>query len=152
MKPNFDRLWMMYPRLEQRATLYQSLGWDDLVDHPAYQDTCAIRMSYGLLRAGVTLPGASLQVKAGPLKGKRIDPRQAELSRILTRVWGQPEVFEAGRLAQEGIGKRRGVASFFRIEGGHGGHIDLVVPNQQGYLGCARSCYFSALKVWFWPL
>lgn len=152
MRPHFETLWMAYPRTQGRAALYRSLGWNDLVDRPAYLDTCAIRMSYGLLCAGGTLPGATMEVRAGPLKGKWIEPRQAGLSRILTRVWGQPEIFGAGQPAEEGIGARRGVASFFRIEGGHGGHIDLIVPNEHGYLACARSCYFSALKVWFWPL
>lgn len=32
----------------------------DLIDNKAYNDTCAIRMSYGLLMAGVSLPGARL--------------------------------------------------------------------------------------------
>jgi hypothetical protein len=44
------------------------------------------------------------------------------------------------------------VVSFFRIEGGNGGHVDLIQMGEHGFLDCARSCFFSALTIWFWPL
>jgi len=67
-------------------------------------------------------------------------------------MWGRPEVHTSEQLANGAIGSRHGVASFFRIEGGNGGHIDLIQMGEHGFLDCARSCFFSALTIWFWPL
>lgn len=59
-------------------------------------------------------------------------------------------------MAKDGIGDRQGVVSFFRIR--HfdiptsGGHIDLVYAAGNGFRQCARSCFFDASEVWFWPL
>lgn len=155
MKPSFQVLQQHYPAAGTRDELYALIGWSDLVNNPAFLDTCAIRMSMGLLGAGVTLPQARMLAKNGTLKGKRIEPSQARLSGILARIWGKPEVFTSAQGANTGIGSRSGVVSFFRIHGGgpgDGGHIDLVWPGDGGSLQCARSCYFSAVEIWFWQL
>lgn len=155
MRPTFHALEEVYPAKPLRDALYMELGWSDLTSDPAYRDTCAIRMSYGLLRAGVLLPGARMKVKSGPVKGKYIEPGQGKLSNILKRIWGAPEVFQGEKAARDGIGKRQGVVSFFRINGGgpaDGGHIDMVWKGPFGFQSCARSCYFSAVTIWFWPL
>lgn len=109
-------------------------------------------MSTGLLRAGVKLPGARMQAKAGTIKGQRIEPGQGRLSRILERIWAVPEIYQNETSARAGIGQRYGVVSFFKIEGGDGGHVDLIAMGENGYLDCARSCFFSAKTVWFCPL
>ena len=152
MKPSYQLLRQHYPRKERREALFADIGWNDLVEDPAYWDTCAIRMSTGLLRAGVTLPGARMQAKAGTIKGKWIEPGQAKLSAILERLWGKPEIYKSEQAARTGIGQRNGVVSFFKIEGTNQGHIDLVAMGEHGFLDCARSCYFSAVTIWFWPL
>ena len=152
MKPTYEVLRQLYPRNDTREALLADIGWDDLIDNPAYSNTCAIRMSTGLLRAGVTLPGARMQAKAGTIKGQWIEPGQVKLSDILKRLWGAPEVYKSEQAARDGIGQRHGVVSFFRIEGADGGHIDLIGMSEHGFLDCARSCYFSAVTVWFWPL
>lgn len=155
MKPTFNALMEAYPRTASHDELFAEIGWGDLTSNPAYGDTCAIRVSYGLLRAGVTLPGARMKVNSGPSKGKYIEPGQGKLSNILQRLWGKPEVYKGEAAARTGIGKRQGVVSFFRIHGGgpaDGGHIDLIWNGPYGFHSCARSCYFSALTVWFWPL
>jgi hypothetical protein len=155
MKPPFHMVHLHYPKVGKREELYPLIGWADLVNNPAFLDTCAIRMSMGLLGAGVTLPSARMVANAGPLKGKRIEPGQARLSGILERIWGKPEVFRDSQAANAGIDGRSGVASFFRIHGGgprDGGHIDLIWPGAGGFLQCARSCYFGAVEIWFWPL
>lgn len=155
MKPPFAVLMQSYPR-EERAPLYAKIGWSDVVDNPAFLDTCATRMSIALLGAGVPILDASMKLNAGPLKGRRIEPGQARLSRALKRIWGKPEVYRGESAARKGVGTRRGVVSFFRIK--HfdiptaGGHIDLVYPANGGFSKCARSCYFDAVEVWFWPL
>ena len=155
IRPRFSALKWSFPRTADRETLFADLGWNDLVSNPAYLDTCAIRMSYGLLLAGVALPGARMKAKGTTIAGKRIEPGQAKLSAILKRIWGAPEVYRGEPAARKGIGKRQGVVSFFRIHGISGiagGHIDLVWPGDNGFADCARSCYFSAAEVWFWPL
>lgn len=153
MKPAFADLQRRYPRTASRAELYDEIGWGDLVENSAYFDTCATRMSVALLKAGVALPGARMRANTGSLRGKRIEPGQGKLSQILKRTWGIPERYRGEAAAKTGIGKRSGVVSFFRINGGGGGgHIDIVAPGRNGFLECARACYFSAMEVWFWPL
>ena len=152
MKPGFQEVFSSYPRSEAREQLYQSLGWGDIANHDGYKDTCAIRMSYALALSRVLLPGAPMRVKAGPAVGRFIEHRQGKLSAILKRIWGKPEVYSSESAARAGIGSRPGVVSFFKIEGTDGGHIDLVAPNEHGILDCARSCYFTAKTIWFWPL
>jgi hypothetical protein len=156
MKPAFTVLQRRYPKSQKRDVLFHEIGWDDLTNNPAYIDTCAIRMSIGLLGAGVTLPGARMLAKAGELKGRRIEPGQANLSGILTRLWGKPEKYKDEKAAKAGIGSRSGVVSFFRIKQlgipTSAGHIDLTLPGLNGFQECARSCFFDAAEVWFWPL
>lgn len=134
--------------------LYEEVGRSDLNANPSFYDTCAVRMSVALLRAGVKLPGARMVAKEGRLKGKRIEPGQGKLSRILKRIWGAPEVYRDEKAARDGIGRRRGVASFFRIHGtpNSGGHIDLVHSTGNGFHECARTCFFGSMEIWFWPL
>ena len=153
MKPSFAILAKGYPRRDQfmRDALYDSLGWADLKAHPSFQDTCAIRMSVALNTAGVPITGW-LRVKAGPLKGKSIEPSQAKLSRWLKERWGQPELFKSEDAAQRGIGNQSGVVSFWGIDGTPQGHIDLVKPDEQGFHACAMSCYFKSREIWFWPV
>jgi hypothetical protein len=152
MKPSYQVLHQLYPRKDTREALFADIGWSDLTSNPAYWDTCAIRMSTGLLRAGITLPGARMQAKAGTIKGQWIEPGQAKLSDILKRLWGAPEIYKSEQAARGGIAQRQGVVSFFKIEGTNGGHIDLIAMGEHGFLDCARSCFFSSVTIWFWPL
>jgi hypothetical protein len=152
MMPPFEMLRGGYPKTETREALFTELGWSDITSNVSYKDTCAIRMSVGLLRAGLSIPGASMRVNAGLLKGKRIEPRQRRLSDTLKHLWGQPEVYDSEKTARAGIGNRSGVISFFRIGGGPGGHIDLIRPGPNGFAECARSCFFGCWEIWFWPL
>lgn len=156
MKPPFMVLMARYPKSELRQELYKQIGWDDVVNHPAFQDTCAIRMSIALAGAGVPIFGSNMRIKAGPLKDRPIETGQGRLSQALKRLWGQPEVYNSETAAEQGIGQRRGVVSFFRIRNlgvqTNGGHIDLVYPAGNGFRKCARSCFFDSAEVWFWPL
>lgn len=134
-----------------REMLYDEMGWPDLKNHPAFKDTCAIRMSIALNGAGFPVPGW-LQIKSGSLTGKRVEPSQAKLSRWLKEKWGQPEVFKTEDEARGRIGNRTGVVSFWGIEGGAQGHIDLVEPAGNGFHTCAMECYFKSREIWFWHL
>lgn len=157
MKPAFVLVKQNFPLRARlpRVPLLTSIGWTDVLTNPAFNDTCAVRISIALVSSGVALPGARMTINAGPLKGKRIEPGQGKLSYLLKRLWGKPEVFKSESAARDGIGKRSGVVSFFRIHGGgpaDGGHIDLVCPTLTRFSECATSCYFEALEIWFWPL
>lgn len=153
MKPSFEVLFKGYPLRHEypREALFDHLGWPDIKSHPAYKDTCAIRVSVALGAADVAIRG-SMTIKTGALKGKPVEPRQATLSRVLKKKWGAPEVYRGRDAARHGIGNRRGVISFFRIDGGPQGHIDLVKPNGHGFHACAMACQFGATEIWFWPL
>lgn len=156
MKPAFSALYMGYPKSEMRKDLYDQIGWSNVVDNPSFQDTCAIRMSIALLSAGVSIIGANMAIKAGSLAGRRVQTGQGRLSHALKRIRGKPEVYEGEDAAKEGIGRRRGVVSFFRLRHfgipTNGGHIDLVYSAGDNFRRCARACYFDAAEVWFWPL
>ncbi|HWW72913.1 MAG TPA: T6SS effector amidase Tae4 family protein, partial [Duganella sp.] len=143
---------LLYPR---RKLLEDLLGWNDLVKNPAFADTCAMRVSVALVQSGVKLIGARMNATGGLLKGKAVEPGQAKLSHILQRLWGKPETYTSETAARDGIGKRSGVVSFFRIHPemvGTQGHIDLVEPRTNGFSECATQCYFQSTQIWFWPL
>lgn len=152
MKPPFSVMQRNYPKTESREVLFNEIGWTDLINNNAYWDTCAIRMSYALRRSGVSFAGGSMRATAGRIKGQIIEIRQRNLSRALAFLWGEPEKYSGEQAARDGIRKRAGVVSFFKISGGSGGHIDLVEPGKNGFPTCERSCYFTATSVWFWPL
>ena len=157
MKPSFAMLRQNYPRLAHldKVALHKSIGWEDVLQHAGFGDTCAIRMSIALLKSGVSLPGARMTIKAGPLKGRRIEPGQGKLTRILTQVWGQPQVFRSRQQAFSALRQSQGVVSFFQIEGADGpnqGHIDISQPSGGDYPECAMSCYFSSVEIRFWAL
>ena len=98
-----------------------------------------------------------MKIKAGPLKGRMIEPGQASLSRILARpnYLGKPEIFKSQAAALAAIGRRQGIVSFFRIDAFDAnnpqGHIDLVNGSNSG-LTCAGACFWDAQEIWFWPL
>lgn len=146
-----------YPRKREvdRETLFRQLGWDDLIKNPAYENTCAIRVSLALIRSSVTIPGGRIPIKADPHKGKKIEPGQAKLSAILSRpsMLGEPEKYSGPESVMK-IGSRSGIVSFFRLTPGlyEGGHIDIVSPMLGGVSACGTSCYWSSAEAWFWPL
>lgn len=150
-KPSFAVLSKAYPRRQEymRELLYDEMGWPDLKTHPGFMDTCAIRMSIALNGANVSVLG-DLKIKAGKLKGRRVEPRQAALSRWLKQRWGAPEVFRTPDEARRQIGNRTGVVSFWGIGGSAQGHIDIVEPVGNGFHRCAMDCYFQSREIWFW--
>lgn len=161
--PRFDLMWSMYPR-EGHDALFDSIGWSDLKSNPNYANTCAIRMSLCLARCGVRLTHTSggESILKGSSRGAKIETSQGKLSEKLAGLWGAPEKFTAADDSR--LSGRKGVISFFGIpgysvNGGLGGHIDLVNDGRYKFLGfiplgsvsCAHACYFNAQTVWFWP-
>lgn len=138
-----------------RDTLFRELGWDDLINNAAFENTCAIRMSVALIRSGVTIPAGRIPIKAGPHRGKRVEPGQAKLADILATnaLLGKPEKFSTSE-AENGIGSRSGIVSFYNLLPGvyDHGHIDIVSSSSGGFKICGMDCYWKSKQVWFWPL
>lgn len=155
-KPLYAVLRRFYPDRRSIATeeLYQWIGHPEFIGDVNWANTCAIRMSLALIRSGVHVPGNRVQVLAGQLKGRMIEPSQAKLSRFLVHAWGEPEKYGGGPQAQKGIGNRHGVISFYHLWGAtdRQGHIDMVAPYGINELACEEDCYWSSTDVWFWPL
>lgn len=145
------------------AELYQWIGYPENIDNPNFLNTCAIRMSLALLGAGFPNPG-TYAVRAGKYKGRMIETRQRLLSKFLERQLGQPEKYESGHQAEEGVGMRHGIVSFFQVHAdipNSGGHIAIVAKEAGLWtlLRCGNEaddaptgCYWDAREVWFWPL
>lgn len=155
MKPSFDAMWSAYPGiLIAQNQLYDELGIGALTGDIRYVNTCGIRMSYTLAKAGHPLRAGGLKIQKGPYQGARLEPGMKKLAEHLATLWGKPEEYADGKAARAGVGERRGVIAFFYAPGSGmaQGHIDLVEPSVKG-LVCAGTCYFSpTTKVWFWPL
>lgn len=157
LKISFNDLVKHYPRKRDvdRETLFRQLGWDDLIKNPAYDNTCAIRVSVALIRSSVTIPDGRIPIKTDPHKGKKVEPGQAKLSAILSlpSMLGKPEKYRGPESIMR-IGNRSGIVSFFRLTPGvyDGGHIDIVGPLVGGVSACGTSCYWSSAETWFWPL
>lgn len=169
-KPSFLTLWNNYPMAEQ-AEFFRSIGWDDLIGNPVWENTCAMRMSVCLAHAGVSVTSsAGMKVLKGPLRGKSIETRQATLSNKLRRMWGAPVELNP-RTGMGEIAGKDGVISFFRLRdynvgGALGGHIDLldgrylVRRNVQGRV--ISRLQVNAIKwndvlgdaesIWFWEM
>lgn len=155
VKPSFNAMWSAYPTpLVTQGQLYDELGIGALTGDINYANTCGIRMSYTLAKAGHPLMVGGLKIQKGPHKGARLEPGMKRLAAHLETLWGKPEEYADGKAAKAGIGQRRGVIAFFYAPGSGmaQGHIDLVEPAAKG-LECAGTCYFTpTTKVSFWPL
>ncbi len=119
--------------------------------NPAYENTCAVRMSLALIKSGVNFQGR-LMIKDGPHKGKMIEPGAKLLADQLARpgVFGRPTVL-APRDAISRLSGKQGVILFWKITGYGGGHIDLIEATTTAQV-CHSQCYFAAKEIWFWPL
>ena len=156
MKPAFIKLRENYSSVAavDQATLFGEIGWEDLVGKDSFANTCAIRVSLALIKAGIKLKGR-MAIRKGPFKGALIEPGQARLAHMLASpvMFGAPEKF-ARDAAVAGIGQRKGLVAFFRIpgyQGGAGGHIDILLP-AAGVQVCGSECYWTCAEVWFWEL
>lgn len=156
MKPAFIKLRENYSSVAavDQAALFREIGWEDLIGKDSFANTCAIRVSLALIKAGIQLKGR-MAIRKGAFKGALIEPGQAKLSHMLASpsMFGTPEKFTRDD-AMEGIGQRQGVVAFFRIPGylgGAGGHIDILLPSI-GVKICGTECYWDCGEVWFWPL
>lgn len=164
MKVPYAKVRNHYPDVDSitQAELYQWIGYPEHIDHPHWENTCAIRLSLALLGAGFPDPGV-YPVKAGRYKGRRIETMQKALSKYLVRQLGEPEKYTNGLEAEKKIDTRHGIISFFQLYGptSEQGHIAIVAKGSGmwGIVRCGREgayaptgCYWSSVEVWFWPL
>lgn len=134
--------------------VYEEAGFDLeklIKQSPAYENTCAVRMSLALIKAGVQFNGR-LQIKSGKWKGKSIEPGAKLLADQLMRkeVFGRPEVYKPADFVSKVI-NRKGVVLFWKISGYGGGHIDLIETKNTVSI-CNSNCYFESREIWFWEL
>ena len=134
--------------------VYKEIGYnlDNLMkQNPAYENTCAVRMSLALIKSGVHFIGR-LQIKDGPHKGKTFEPGAKLLADQLARpvVFGRPDIIPPNNAISKLSGKN-GVILFWKITGYGGGHIDLIEMSTTVQV-CNSACYFSSKEIWFWPL
>lgn len=144
----------MSPSYKSGEDVYKEIGYDidDLIkQNPAYENTCAVRMSIALIKSGVYFIGR-LKIKDGTHKGKMVEPGAKLLADQLMRpvVFGRPDVF-APRDAIARLSGKNGLILFWKITGYGGGHIDLIEAATTVYT-CNSQCYFASKKIWFWPL
>ncbi|MCC6070945.1 T6SS effector amidase Tae4 family protein [Massilia sp. GCM10020059] len=157
-RPTYAALEVAYPSKSMpRAQLYEELGIGELTNKAEYENTCAIRLSYAVTKAGLALRKGGLRINKGVHKGKRIEPSMRKLAEHLAEMWGPPERYASEEAARSGIGRRKGVAAFFFGEilplAGAQGHIDIIKASANGYFQCAGACFFGPKnKIWFWPL
>lgn len=136
-----------------QGDLFREIGWDDYIGNPNYENTCAIRVSLALVRAGVKISPKSHNILKGPHEGKGVEVNMARLARLLARpgYFGAYETLTDGTLATAREA-RQGIIAFHGIPGYvGGGHIDLI-DNHETADRCASSCYFGSTEVWFWPM
>lgn len=140
--------------------LWHWLGYPENIRDINFSNTCAARMSLALLGAGLPSPG-SYPVKAGKHKGKSIETKQRKLSNWLVHHVGQPEKYKSGVQAEDTIGTRRGIISFFQLHGptDRQGHIAIVAKDRWQTFRCgpeyersATGCFWDSVEIWFWPL
>lgn len=153
-RPLFHEFLRHYPSTWDmgREDLFKSIGWEDLLDNAAYINTCAIRLSIGLLGAKVPLKGR-MRVNKGKFAGMMIEPGQRYLSNWLKEYWGNPEIYNASTVGY--VRNRAGIISHFAIDPSSPiaqGHIDVLSPEAGDPFRCASLCHWKARTTWFWSL
>jgi hypothetical protein len=141
-------------RFVDGETVYKGIGYDmaDLLKQsPAYENTCAVRMSLALMRSGVAINGR-IKIKSGPLKGRSVEPGAKLLADQLSRegMLGRPQIMQPNEALKK-LEKKQGVIFFWKMNGYPGGHIDLIQVHNATAV-CSSACYLASKEIWFWPL
>lgn len=161
MKPSFSTLKSNYyssdytkPNFVAAEDVYREIGYDidDLTkQNPAYENTCALRVSLALIKSGVVFSGR-LKIKSGSYKGRMIEPGAKLLADQLAKehLFGRPDVLSP-KDAHSRLKSKKGVILFWKITGYGGGHIDLIEASNTIQV-CNSNCYFDSKEIWFWPM
>lgn len=92
-RPRWQRVYDYYKELADGYTtgeLFQSIFENP--DPNVFNNSCATRVSLGLLNAGKADVGRAFLVQKGPFKGKKITTSAQGLMTLLLKEWGKPEV------------------------------------------------------------
>ncbi|MFK0380196.1 T6SS effector amidase Tae4 family protein [Pandoraea sp. NPDC090278] len=135
---SFNDLWAAYPQPDHgngadarlsRLSLFRQIGWEGRVDLPAFENTCAVRMSIALIACGVNVDGNDL-ILAGQYKGAKVETNRLRLSERLkgASYLGAPRAISAFSSGAhiEIHWNERGIVSFDHMIHYDGGHIDLM--------------------------
>jgi len=123
-----------------------------------WENTCAIRMSYCLLKCGITLGkeegrGAETRIRTGQLEGKYFWMSRAKLSSKLRSVFGVPTFAGSASTTETydelvaKIGKTGGVISYDDLSADwissaySGGHVDVVYYDGNFFTGTMGEQY-----------
>ena len=137
------------PNYKSAEDVYKEIGYDIntlTARNPAYENTCAVRMSLALLKSNIQFSGR-LRIKAGTYKGKMIEPGAKLLADQLMKpnVFGRPTLIQPQKAATQLAGKK-GVILFWKISGYGGGHIDLIEPSNNVQV-CHSGCYYQSKEI-----
>ena len=177
----FEFLKKNYPDPKSKAgirpALFDELGWTERKRDSSYENTCAIRMSYCLIKSGVNVEGSLKDIiRKGPHKSKRIEISQNRLTKyLLEKVTGKlgwpcsinPKSKDSFIALQ-----KQGIISFMGMYttdwGERSGHIDLAwvgktiktttpftlkVPGSTIETFSSHDNYWSrAAQIYFWEL
>lgn len=156
----YNRLKAEYPSSNPRSAtyisqgdLFREIGWDEFIDNPNYQNTCAIRVSLALVRIGVRIKPKSHNILKGDHAGKGVEVNMSRLAALLARpgYLGDYEILDGTTLGSA-LTARQGIIAFHGVPGyTGGGHIDLIDNHGTGDR-CASACYFGSNEVWFWSV
>ncbi|WP_437626171.1 T6SS effector amidase Tae4 family protein [Sorangium sp. So ce1151] len=159
--PPIHSLKSNYP-LKSKKELAKEMGFDDAqIDGfmTLWANTCAIRMSYCLLKCGLELGqepgrGSETQIRTGALKGKHYWMSREKLSaKLRASVLGRPTFagpassIESYRKLVDVIGKTGGVISYEPLAADWlspaygGGHIDVVYHDGRLFTGTLGEQY-----------
>lgn len=157
MSIDFQTLWSAYP-LGDRKSFFNLLagGWPQLVDDPAYVNTCVLRMTVALRGCGQTVP-ASLAQGDGNLRdgsGRPLLLRVATMNTWLEQLlgnssWGMSK--QVGADINGLIPKRNGIL-LYRVPNASdaSGHVDIwngVSCKNDCHSDFARSA--TEVRLWF---
>lgn len=94
-KPSFGKLWENYPTENQEALFKTVLGagWPELIGKPAYDNTCAVRMSVTLNRSGLLINATAGAADGGhrDKHDNHILVRVDAMRDFLQSIWGKPD-------------------------------------------------------------
>ncbi|MBK8253074.1 MAG: hypothetical protein IPK82_10435 [Polyangiaceae bacterium] len=140
--PPLSALKAKYPHPDRysRKAIYDEIGLT-MPEGPQWENTCALRMSYCLLRCDIKLGketgrGTETLIRQGPHKDKHIWLSRKNLAKRVKEIFGAPtiSVVSANKdfeVLKEKIGKGGGIISFGKLAADErdseyaGGHIDV---------------------------
>ncbi len=153
MTASFEQLKSSYPSMV-KEDFFRELGgqWPDLVDHPNYQNTCAVRLSVAWKGAGLSIPQRFKEAQDGA--GSPLVLKVRMMRDLVVSEYGQPDW---GMSKQPGvpinssdIPRSSGIIAYHANWGHATGHFDLW--DKTGFVGSGNFSDIQdghAIEMWF---